>query len=170
MSNSGFTEYVLISRAEYDCLKKTVTKEPSGERKTNCSVFSRTDFRGDFLNEFPAKFRHVANKLLESFKNAAHSFNVSDDYSVLKTLPSPSTYSLKDILRVLLYDHVEFSKQDYTPFKEAFYKANIPATLILNTRFAEFLNKNIKKRKTAKTSTSTWISYEQLETLSKKAN
>lgn len=154
---NSFTDFVVISRVEYDCLKKTVSsKQTEPKRCVNA--------REELIKQFPSKFQHVVVKLIEQFESESEIFLVTPDYGTLKLVQEPYTFNLLDTLRVLLYEHTVFSEEDYKPFKKAFNAAKIPFRLIINNIFAQYLKKPILVKKRKALQKTAWLNYGKFKT------
>jgi len=151
-------EFVVISRVEYDCLKKA-SATPGRSPLSNSS---HSEPRSAVFASFPSKYHHVVSQLIKHFEDAPKIFNISPNYYTLKLIPGDVTYNLPNTIRLLLYEHEQFREEDYQPFKKAFNAAHVPEKLVINTVFAAFIKKQTIKRKPA-TKKKTWLNYEKFK-------
>jgi len=157
-----FSEFLVISRVEYDCLKKAAAAP--GRPLTSNSV--PRDARTALSGSFPSKYQHVVGQLITHFEAAPKIFSISANYYTLKIIPGDVTYNLQNTIRILLYEHEQFLEEDYQQFKKAFNSARISEKLILNTVFAAFIKKPLQnlKRKSTVPKKSSWLNYEKFKT------
>lgn len=154
---NSVTDFVLISRLEYDYLKKTKSSANSDKRLETCEPTPKSaniDGRAGVIENFPSKFKHVTVRLLDFIEGASKHIELSENYNTIRLLSEDKTYNLKQTLRVLLYEHETFAPDVYSALKRTFIAAGLPQSLVLNQTFAEFLKPTLSKRK------ATWLSYD----------